>query len=305
MSFIDKKGYLYGMAAVVIWSGFILVSRLGGISPLSHYDVIAIRYVSCAAILLPLWWFKFPFKLLDIRFITAGIVGGLAYALFAFKGFELAPASHAALLLPGLMPFFIIILSAFFAGEHIRPERWIGVVVISMGVGSLLWGKISNGASFSTGHWNLMAAALCWGVFSVLIKRWNITPWQATVSLALVTCALYLPVYLLFLPSNIDFSILSTLSALADDILIQVFYQGVMATIVQMLFYVKAVTLLGPSRMGTLMALVPLIAGFSGVLLFEEVLDIGLAMGLILVCAGAAFAHTQFFKIKRSVPCPT
>ena len=35
-----RQGYLAAFGAVLIWSGFILVSRMGGISPLLSYDLI-------------------------------------------------------------------------------------------------------------------------------------------------------------------------------------------------------------------------------------------------------------------------
>ncbi len=59
----QRQGYMAALVAVIIWSGFILVSRMGGISQLLSYDVIAIRYITCALVVLPFWWFKFPFKL--------------------------------------------------------------------------------------------------------------------------------------------------------------------------------------------------------------------------------------------------
>ena len=88
----DSAGYFYGLAAVFIWTGFILVSRMGGISELSAYDVIAVRYITCAGILLPIWLFVYPFRLFKPKLIMTALVGGLAYALFTFKGFQLAPS---------------------------------------------------------------------------------------------------------------------------------------------------------------------------------------------------------------------
>ncbi len=292
-----NKGYLYALAAVVIWTGFILVSRMGGISELLPYDVIAIRYVTCAVLLLPVWWFKYRFNLLNWKLVVASLIGGLAYALFAFRGFQLAPASHAAILLPGLMPLFIILLSVWINREAQPWTKWLGIGVITLGVGSLFAQKLSqnqiHGQSFSEGHIWLVAAALMWAVFSVLIKRWGITPWQATVSLAVITCALYLPVYIQWLPKNIS-------TELWDDILLQAFYQGVMATIVQMIFYVKAVQAIGPSSMGAMMAMVPVLAGVAAVFVLDEPASFELLSGLVLVSVGAWIAHSQWLQTRYS-----
>ncbi|ROS01293.1 drug/metabolite transporter (DMT)-like permease [Sinobacterium caligoides] len=283
-----NKGYLYALAAVVIWSGFILVSRMGGVSGLLPYDVIAIRYVTCAAILLPIWWFKYRFSLFDVRLIVASIVGGLAYALCVFRGFQLAPASHAAVLLPGLMPLFIILLSVLINREPQPGTKWFGVAVITFGVGVLFAEQFSQTQQLSSGHLWLAAAALLWALFSVLIKRWDITPWQATVSLAVVTSVLYLPVYWLWLPKAIAVD-------LWHDILLQAFYQGVLATIIQMIFYVKAVQYIGPSSMGAMMAIVPILSGVAALFVFDEPLTTSLTVGLLSVSIGAWLSHSRWF----------
>lgn len=282
------KGYLCALGAVLIWSGFILVSRMGGISPLLSYDVIAIRYITCAALLLPIWWFKFRFNLLQPKFIICSLIGGLGYALLAFKGFELTPASQAAVLLPGLMPLAIILLSTLINKERHPLAKWLGVGLITLGISTLFWQEFKLSGQLSTGHLSLVGAAVCWAVFSVLINRWNISPWQATVSLAVITCVIYLPSYLIFLPKNIS-------PDLWQDIALQAFYQGFLATIVQMLLYVRAVQLIGAPQMGSMMAIVPILAGLSAIPVFAESLRVELIMAMLLVSSGVWLAHSQKF----------
>ena len=288
-----QKGYLYALAAALIWSGFILISRLGGISELGSFDIIAIRYITCSAILLPIWWFKFRFNLFNPKLIVCSLVGGLAYALCTFQGFQLVAASHAAMLLPGLMPLFIIVLSYLINGERHSIEKWLGIAVITLGILTLLWPMLNNPQDFSIGHLYLIGGAWCWAVFSVLIKRWGITPWQATVSLAVITCVIYVPFYVAFLPQKISMILL-------PDIAIQAFYQGFLATIVQMIFYVRAVQSIGPSSMGAMMAIVPLLSGISAIFIFNEVASLALITGLVLVSIGAWLAQKKWFKTSNS-----
>ena len=111
---------------------------------------------------------------------------------------------------------------------------------------------------------------------------------------------------MLWLPKNIS---VSSLPELGGDILLQAFYQGVLATIVQMLFYVRAVRTIGPSTVGTLMGFVPLIAGFSAVFLFSEEFVVELVFGLVLVSSGDCLAHStifqKYFQSRRKQSCPT
>ena len=278
-------GYLCALGAALIWSGFILVSRMGGLSELTTFDIIAIRYVACTALVLPIWWFKFRFKMFDKRLIAASVIGGLIYALFTFQGFSYAPASHAAILLAGLMPFFIIILSYFFNKERPSNQKWLGITFITTGIGVLIFPLFINGV-INIGHAYFVAGAICWSLFSVLIKRWNISPWEVTISLAVVTCVIYMPLYWLFAPKAISI-------ALWKSVAVQAFYQGFLATIVQVILYVKAVQNIGPSTMGTMMAIVPIISGTSAIFLFNETLSPSLITGLILVSLGAWLAHSR------------
>jgi drug/metabolite transporter (DMT)-like permease len=296
-----QKGYGFALAAALIWAGFILVSRMGGISELLAFDVIAIRYATCASILLPIWWFKYRFTLFTPRLIICSLVGGLAYALCAFSGFQWSSASHAAILLPGMMPLFIIVLSFLINKESHSAQKWLGIGVITLGIIVLFAGELGvfNGAiTFNVttllGDGWLVAAAFFWAVFSVLIKRWQITPWQVTVSLALLTCLFYLPVYIVFLPKGLS-------AASWTDILLQAFYQGVMATIVQMIFYVKAVQKIGPSNMGAVMSIVPVISGLAAIVIFNELITVELIMGLVLVSFGAWLAHSRYIERRNTL----
>jgi len=285
----QRQGYLAALAAVIIWSGFILVSRMGGISQLLSYDVIAIRYITCAAIVLPFWWFKYRFTLFQPRLIILSLIGGFAYALFVFKGFELTPASQAAVILPGLMPVLIIVLSVFINKQSHSMTKWLGTGVITAGIAILFWQEFSLNGQFSLGHLMMGAAALCWALFSVLLNRWHISPWQATVSLSIITCLLYLPIYLLWLPKNISLD-------LWPDILLQSFYQGLLAATIQMMLYTKAVQLIGAAGMGSMMAIVPVLAGVSALYVFDETLKPALVIAMILVSFGVWLANTNKFS---------
>jgi drug/metabolite transporter (DMT)-like permease len=294
MQKLHRQGYLAALAAVVIWSGFILVSRMGGISQLLSYDVIAIRYMTCGLIVLPIWWFKYRFKLFQPKLIVLSIIGGLAYALFVFKGFELTPASQAAVILPGLMPVLIIVLSVLINKQSHPMTKWLGTGVITFGVTILFWQEFTMHGEFSLGHLSMVGAALCWALFSVLLNRWQVSPWQVTTALSVVTCLVYMPIYLLCLPKQISFD-------LWQDILLQSFYQGVLAATIQVLLYTKAVQLIGAAGMGSMMALVPIFAGLSALYVFDEPLKISLIISIALVSFGVWLANTGRFSNSQKI----
>jgi drug/metabolite transporter (DMT)-like permease len=276
-----KKGYLDVVFVVRIWSGFVLVSRIGGKSELLSYDVVALRFGTAAVLILPYWIFRNKVNLLQTKLFILSLVGGIGYCTLVYYGFRFAPASHAGILLPGLLPFEATIFSFLLLGEH--PSRWrlAGLGSIALGVIVL---AVENMKGSSTDMWvgdvSFVAAGTCWAIYSVLVRKWQVAPLDATVALALLSAVLYLPVYGLFLPRHIALASWGTIA-------FQAFYQGVMAMIVAMIFYMRAMKALGPSSIGLFMALVPVIAGMAAVPLLNEPLTAAVMVSLFCVSFGA------------------
>ena len=288
-----NKGLLAGLMAVLIWSGFILASRAGGVSELNTFDVIAIRYGTCATLVLPIWWLWHRFPFWQRRYVLLAMIGGIAYALTTFFGFQQAPASHAAILLPGLMPVFIGLAAWLFAHERPMAMQLAGMALVVLAVMILIVDLVlTPGFSFGLGHLAFMAGALCWALMAGLVKRWQISPWETTITLAVVTAAIYLPVYVVGLPKSLHL-------ASASEILLQAVYQGFLATIVQMVLFVYAVRQLGASQMGSLMALVPVLAGLAAIPLFGEPASVALIVALVLGSGGVWLANTKIPMMKR------
>jgi len=115
---------------------------------------------------------------------------------------------------------------------------------------------------------------------------------------ALGTAVLYLPIYALWLPKQLAVTPLSML-------LMQGVFQGIGATILAMLFFLKAVANLGPERTAALLALVPVAAGVLAVPLLHEPLTGWLMSGLVFVSLGAFIASRPGPTLIRSATCPT
>lgn len=297
-----RTGYLAALGTVAIWTGFILISRLGGKSALTPYDILALR-LGTAALLLALFAGRLPAHAWrDLRLWALAAVGGVGYGVLVYSGFKSVPAAHGAILLPGLQPFLIAVVAWWIAGERPSPARTLGYAAIAGGIGltaaPLLAGQWS--AQMLTGDGLILASSVTWAVFSVLAKRWRFDPWLLTRFIAIGSALLFLPVYLLALPKALDAVPLSTL-------FVQGLYQGIGPTILAMLLYLKAVEILGPARVGALIALVPVLAGLAAVPLLAEPLTVWLGCGLVAVSFGAWLASRPIPTIPnpRSEACPT
>ncbi|MCE2680034.1 MAG: DMT family transporter [Burkholderiales bacterium] len=283
------RGYAYAAIVISIWTGFILVSRMGGISQLTPWDIIALRYTTAAAVLLPIWFFRGRENFFTRKYLALCMVGGLAYASFAFMGFKLTLAAHAGVLLPGTQPFLIAMLAWFVLKEKPGKSRLAGLFVIASGLVCLGFDAVHFNPQAIEGDLLMLAASLCWASYSVLLKRWKTPALNATIAVNVLTALLFLPAYLLFLPKNI-------LEAPLQTVALQAIYQGVFATTIQMVLFVKTVALIGPTRLGTLMALIPALAGVAAVPLLNEALSPWVVLGLVLVSAGAWLSNYRFAR---------
>lgn len=274
-----RAGYLYAAATVCIWSGFVLLSRLAGESTLNGNDVTALRYGTAALVLLPVWWHK-RISLWDSRLLLLAFTGGVGYALTVYWSFRFAPAAHGAVLLSGMLPFFVAAVAWVVLGARPQPRLWQALLCIAAGVGCLALHSLNGLSNSWPGDLLLLLGCLLWAIYTVLVRYWGFSPIETTIGVTLISALCYLPLYAAFLPKGI---LITPWSA----IVMQAFYQGVLVAIVAMLLYMQALNRLGPLRVGTAMATVPAIAGTGATLILGEPFSMWLLGGLLLTSVGA------------------
>lgn len=294
----SKRGYVYTAITLAIWSGFLIVSRLGGKSPLNAFDMTALRLAGAALTLAP-WWLPRLFKpqlraLPWQQAVVLAALAGIIYPLLAYTGLHYAPASHGAVLIAGMLPFFTALLAVVLLNERPSRTRTIGLVLILLGVVTLLVTSLHGQdlAVFWRGDVLLLSGSVLWSLFTVLIKRWRANAFEVTLVVTALAALSYLPLYVLYLPKNM---------ALASwrQIALQLFFQGVLVVCVAMWTYVKAAELLGPVRVVIMMSAVPVLGALLGVPLLGETLSAGVAMGVAVTFIGSLIG-----AMARSNPAP-
>jgi drug/metabolite transporter (DMT)-like permease len=275
-----RAGYAYAAATVLIWSGFVLLSRIAGQSSLNGNDIVALRFGVAALVLLPAWWLRWRVPLFTRRMAALMLTGGLAYTLAAYWSFRFAPAAHGAVLLSGMLPFFVAGVSWWLLGEPPRARLRHALLCIALGVGALALHSLDGLAQSWPGDLLMLSASLSWAIYTVLVRRWGFAPAETTIGVTLLSALCFLPVYALLLPKGIGQAPLAAL-------VLQGFYQGVLVAIVAMVLYMQALARLGPMRLGTAMATVPAIAGIGATLALGEPFSLWLVAGLVLTSLGA------------------
>jgi drug/metabolite transporter (DMT)-like permease len=259
------RGSLYGLAAVGIWSGWIVVARLGLRTSLTPWDIAALRFGVAGLILLPYLFHKgLAFDRLGWIGLAAIVLGGAAPVLLANFGLLFAPAAHAGALFPGVMPLMVALLAAVLLREEFTPAKKLGFAFILSGVLAVVWGSGSEFGSWQTiGHGLFLSAALAWACYTVAMRKARLDGLHAAALSAVGSMLLYLPIFAL-MPGT-------TLAAASwGDLGLQAFVQGVLTAIVSLLLYGRAVAILGASSGAAFAALCPAMTALLGIPILGE-----------------------------------
>ena len=284
----SRAGWVAVVATICIWTGFILVTRAGGKGVLTGWDVTALRFGVGALIAL---CFLPRVTLPPLKVIALfSLFGGIGYAVAVYSAFRLAPAAHASVLMPGALPFETAVIAWLWLKQApSRPQR-IALALVFAGIvltaaDTLLYGAQISGMQM-VGDLLFLCGSTSWATFTLLLRRYPVSPLTATVSTTLGSAVVYLPIWWLLLPSTLD-------QASLAEILMQSVYQGVLVVFVAMLLYTQAVRHLGPQAVALLMAVVPGLSALAAVPVLDEPLSLLALAGLAAVTAGAVLGARQ------------
>jgi len=112
------------------------------------------------------------------------------------------------------------------------------------------------------------------------MRRWHIRPLLGICGIACFAMAIYLPVYLLFLPKKL-------LLAGWGDIALQCVYQGLIAAMVAASLYSYANQKIGACQASMMLALVPAVSAIGAYFILAEQLTWTVILGILVVSAGA------------------
>jgi drug/metabolite transporter (DMT)-like permease len=192
-------GALFGLAAVSIWAGNIVVGGLGLRSSLTPWDITAIRFGVAGVVLLPLLMRRgLALEHLGWLGVAALVMGGAPPVILVNAGLLFAPASQAGALFPGVMPLMVAGLAAALGMEAFTRHKQLGCALIAAGVLAMIWGSGGGiGTIQNIGHLLFLAAALAFACYTVAMRRGSLNGLHAAAISAVGSMMLYLPPYAL------------------------------------------------------------------------------------------------------------
>jgi drug/metabolite transporter (DMT)-like permease len=274
------KGAAFGFAAASIWAGWSVMTRLAVTTSIDALDIAALRFGVAGLLLSPilaqrglardrLGWFG----------LAMIIVGqGAPYALVAASGLHFAPARDQGALNPGCMPLFVALITTTALREKISSARKLGLCLILLGgLAIIAWRAWSATRVF--GDTLFLFAAFLTACFTVVMRQAELEPLHAAALVSTGSLVIYLPIYLALHGARL-------IQLPFVDFALQAFFQGVIVTIVGVVLYGRAVTILGPSAAAAFGALVPALSALLAVPLLGEWPGDTDWLGILLISLG-------------------
>jgi drug/metabolite transporter (DMT)-like permease len=280
-------GVLCGIGAAFGWAAGFVVAKHGISAGFTPADLAFHRFAWTGLLLLPIALRDGIFNLGGFgwgRGLVVTVLAGPPQAMIAYSGFILVPLGHGTTIQPACAALFGLLLASAVLGERLTIQRMIGAAAIIVGL--LVFGaeSLATIGSHGVGGDLLFAlAGLFWATFGMLLRYWRLYGMRAIVVVGALSVLIYLPLYALF----IGFDNLLRLGWAEN--LVQALVQGLVAGMLPIYLFARAVVLLGAGRAATFPALVPGFGLIVGYLLLGVVPSIPQLIGFVIVVIGFRF----------------
>jgi len=280
------KGAVFGLAAVSISAGWSAMTRLAVTTSLDAWDIPALRFGVAGLLLSPILIRRGLARDRLGRLGLAGIIigQGVPYVLVAALGLQFAPTADLGALSPGCMPLFVALIAATIVGEKPSTAQKFGFSLILTGALIIIgWRGSTWNVSRTFGDAAFLIAAFLTACFTVIMRQAKLDPIHAAALVSTGSLVIYAPIYLALRGSRLGQLPLA-------DVAPQIFFQGVVVSIVSLVLYGRAVVILGASGGSAFGALVPALSALLAVPLVGEWPNSTDWLGIILISAGVYLA---------------
>ena len=164
---------LCGLAAASIWGGMYVVSKVV-LEVIPPFSLLTIRLVLGALVLWIVICLRGTQTLTGDQFRASFLVGFVGYGIslgFQFVGTKLSTASNGALV-TSATPAFVLLFAPFLLHERPTWRSVMALAVSTLGVLAVIDPRTANlSSSLFMGNLSLLAAAITWALYSVLVRR--------------------------------------------------------------------------------------------------------------------------------------
>ena len=217
--------------------------------------------------------------------LLVGIIGFGISLGFQFTGTKLSSAANAALV-TSASPVFILLFGALILHERVTSVRLFALLLASVGVLIVVDPRAAlYGGKAAIGNVLLLAAALTWGLYSVLIKKSS-----KDLNIIEVSTFAFIGGWFFSLPIMFSEIKSESIGTLTLPIILGVLYLGIIATALAMYLWNKSLDILEAGLVSLLFFAQPVVGVALGTLILDEVLNTGFWIGAGMIGLGLLIA---------------
>ena len=279
-----------------MWAGYITFARQGVTGGLHPVDFVLLRYLVAGTIMLPWLLLHAPRTLGGVgwaRGLALALCVGPLFILTGIGGYVYAPLSHGAVVQPTTAALVGLAAATLLLRERLTAAKAAGTAMIVAGIALVALAAPSVPAPQAwRGDVLFALAGTLFAAFTVLVRLWRVTPFGATAAVSVISLAAVLPVALFT-------DAVPRLLALPLPLLVaQAVIQGVLSGLLAVIFFARAVELLGAGSAALFPALLPAVALALGIPVTGEWPGPLEWTGAALASVGLATATGAFSRAK-------
>lgn len=286
------SGYAAAALTVLIWASYPVATRAGVTGSFAPQDLMALRFGVGALLFLP--YLALQFRRIRreawLRGVPLSLFQGAGMAALVIWGLQLAPASHAAALGPGIAPAWVALLGFLVFSRRPTARVVLGAALCAIGVLTLTgWGASSGQPAVLAGDAMFLAASALGALYVLQLRNWGISAIQGAAIVTLYSALIVVP-----------WHFLSTGGALWRaaplELVWQVLWQGALIGCIALVTLNHAIARLGPERSIALVALVPALSAALGLLFLGEIPAIAEIAAFLAISAGVTLGAVRLSR---------
>ena len=282
--------HLITAAVVTIWGVTFVSTKVLLQHGLGPMDIMFYRFVIAYCCILAishkrLWannW-KDEFMLM-----LSGLTGGTLYFIAENNALRISQASNVALLVC-TTPIFTALLANLIFKEPLRKNMMIGSFIALIGVGLVVFSGSVILQINPLGDFLSIMAALMWAIYCLILKPLGKRyPTTFITRKVFIYSILSVMVYFLFDPLMMDVETLTN-----PIVLLNLFFLGIVASMLCFIAWNAAVKVLGPSRTANYIYVQPMSTLILSSIILSEIITLTSLIGAACIIGGVYLAEKE------------
>ncbi len=284
--------------ASFFWSGNFLTAKLAYNFNLSPLKLSFYRWLLAFIIILP-FTLNSILKNYDLiksnllNIIILSILGVTIFNSFTYIALTSTIVINASIM-GSIAPLLIIFFSWLIQNTKPSSFQFLGILLSILGViFIILKGNIINlfYLNFTPGDIWMLIAVICWGLYSVLLKKLDSSlPQIPTLSVMIFFGLIFI------FPFYFYESLSGSFYPNKQSDFFMIFYVAIFAGIFSFIFWNKGVSIIGANRAGVFLHLIPLFSSIWAIFILGERFSIYHAFGISFIIAGIILANYKASK---------